>query len=156
MHQYLFFIDEYPIRAYGLILSLSIILATGVGYFFAKQDGHGLEKHLVDIGIICGASGLLGARLWDVFFFDWDYYQNHLDEILSVWRGGMAIQGGIFLGVSAGVFYAWKHHLDVVHLMDILAPAIILGQASVVALSTIVSRRGMVMGRLPPMHIIRL
>ena len=129
MHQYLFYIGDFPVRSYGLILSLSIMLATGVGYFFAKQDGHGLEKHLVDIGIICGASGLLGARLWDVFFFDWDYYQNHLDEILSVWRGGMAIQGGIFLGVSAGVFYAWKNHLDVVHLMDILAPAIILGQA---------------------------
>ena len=38
MHQYLFFVGDFPIRAYGLILSLSIILATGVAYFLAKQD----------------------------------------------------------------------------------------------------------------------
>ena len=70
MHQYLFYIGDFPIRAYGLVLSLSIILATGVGYFLAKADGRGYEKHIVDLGIYCGVAGLLGARLWDVFFFD--------------------------------------------------------------------------------------
>lgn len=129
MHQYLFFIGEFPVRSYGLILSLSIILATGVGYFLAKQDGRGLEKYLVDIGIYCGIAGLLGARLWDVFFFDWNYYSHHLTELLNVWQGGMAIQGGIFLGCLTGVWYCRHHKLDTVHLLDILAPAIILGQA---------------------------
>lgn len=129
MHQYIFFIGDFPIRSYGVILSLSIILATGVGYFFAKVDGRGYEKYLVDIGLIGGFFGLLGARLWDVFFFDWHYYQNHITEILNVWQGGMAVQGGIILGVLAGGIYAKKNNLDVIHLSDILAPAIILGQA---------------------------
>ncbi len=129
MHQYLFFIGDFPIRSYGVILSLSIILATGVGYFFAKADGRGYEKYLVDIGLVGGFFGLLGARLWDVFFFDWDYYNNHLTEILNVWQGGMAIQGGIIGGVFAGGFYARSKNLDVIHLADLLAPAIILGQA---------------------------
>jgi phosphatidylglycerol:prolipoprotein diacylglycerol transferase len=35
MHQYLFFIGDFPVRAYGLVISLSIMLATGVGYFLA-------------------------------------------------------------------------------------------------------------------------
>ena len=70
MHQYLFFIDGFPIRTYGLVLSLSIILATGVGYFLAKADRRGYEDHIVDLGIYCGVAGLIGARLWDVFFFD--------------------------------------------------------------------------------------
>ena len=70
MHQYLFFIGDFPIRAYGLVLSFSIILATGVAYFFAKQEGR-WSDHIVDIGIIGGFSGIIGARLWDVFFFDW-------------------------------------------------------------------------------------
>lgn len=129
MHQYLFYIGNFPIRAYGLVLSLSIILATGVGYFLAKADGRGYEKHIVDLGIYCGVAGLLGARLWDVFFFDWDYYSHHLTELLNVWQGGMAIQGGVFLGVLTGVWYCRRHHLDTVHLMDVLAPAIILGQS---------------------------
>src|SRR5574344_404300 len=128
MHQYLFYIGQFPVRAYGLVLSLSIILATGVGYFLAKNAGRGYERHIVDIGIYCGVAGLLGARLWDVFFFDWDYYSHHLTELLNVWQGGMAIQGGVVLGVATGVFYCWRHKIDIPAMMDICAPAIIFGQ----------------------------
>lgn len=128
MHQYLFFVGDFPIRAYGLILSLSIILATGVAYFLAKQDGR-WHNHIVDIGIYSGIAGVVGARLWDVFFFDWAYYSHHLSEIFYVWQGGMAIQGGIVFGVGAGIIYARRHKIDILSLADIVAPAIILGQA---------------------------
>ena len=128
MHQYLFFVGDFPIRAYGLILSLSIILATGVAYFLAKQDGR-WHNHIVDIGIYSGIAGIVGARLWDVFFFDWAYYSHHLSEIFYVWQGGMAIQGGIVFGVGAGIIYARLHKIDILALADIVAPAIILGQA---------------------------
>lgn len=128
MHQYLFFVGDFPIRAYGLILSLSIILATGVAYFLAKQDGR-WHNHIVDIGIYSGIAGIVGARLWDVFFFDWAYYSHHLSEIFYVWQGGMAIQGGIVFGVGAGIIYARCHKIDILALADIVAPAIILGQA---------------------------
>ena len=84
MHPYLFFIGDFPVRAYGLILSLSIVLATGTAYFLAKADGRGYEKYIVDLGIYCGIAGLFGARLFDVFFFDWDYYSHHLTELLNV------------------------------------------------------------------------
>lgn len=129
MHQYIVFIGDFPVRSYGLIISLSIILATGVGYFLAKSDGRGYEKYIVDIGIYSGLAGLLGARLWDVFFFDFSYYKEHLTEMLNVWQGGMAIQGGVFLGVVVGIIYAKKQNIDWIILADILAPAIILGQA---------------------------
>ena len=128
MHQYLFFVGDFPIRAYGLILSLSIILATGVAYFLAKQDGR-WHNHIVDIGIYSGIAGIVGARLWDVFFFDWAYYSHHLSEIFYVWQGGMAIQGGIVFGVGAGIIYARRHKIDILALADIVAPANILGQA---------------------------
>ena len=125
MHQYIAFIGDFPIRSYGVVLALSILLATGVG----KVDGRGYEKYLVDIGMIGGLFGLLGARLWHVFFFDWQYYRHHLDQLLNVWQGGMAVQGGVLLGVIAGMIYARSKQLDVIHLADLLAPAIILGQA---------------------------
>jgi phosphatidylglycerol:prolipoprotein diacylglycerol transferase len=128
MHQYLFFIGDFPIRAYGLILSLSIILATGTAYFLAKQDGR-WHDHVPDMGIYCGLAGIVGARLWDVFFFDWDYYSHHLLEIPFVWQGGMAIQGGVLLGVIAGYIYTKRNNIDTWAFADIVAPAIILGQA---------------------------
>lgn len=129
MHQYLFYLGSFPIRTYGLVLSLSIILATGVGYFLAKADGRGYEKYVVDLGIYCGIAGLVGARLWDVFFFDWDYYRHHLDELFAVWQGGMAIQGGVLLGVTVGILYCWHHRLAILHFLDVEAPAIVLGQS---------------------------
>lgn len=67
MHQYLFYIGDFPIRMYGLVLCMSIFLATGVAYFLAKQDGR-WHQHVLDIGIYGGFAGLIGARLWDVFF----------------------------------------------------------------------------------------
>ena len=36
MHQYLFYIGDFPIRMYGLVLCMSIFLATGVAYFLAN------------------------------------------------------------------------------------------------------------------------
>lgn len=128
MHQYLFYIGDFPIRAYGLILCTSIFLATGVAYFLAKQDGR-WHEHIWDIGLYCGIAGIVGARLWDVFFFDWDYYQNHLLEIPFVWQGGMAIQGGIVAGVLAGIWYTKKNGIDTWTLADIVTPAIIIGQS---------------------------
>ena len=128
MHQYLFYIGDFPIRAYGLVLSLSIILATGVAYFLAKQDGR-WHEHISDMGIYCGLAGILGSRLWDVFFFDWAYYRDHLTEILNVWQGGMAIQGGIVLGAVVGIIYTKRHNIDTWEFADIICPAIILGQA---------------------------
>ena len=53
MHQYLFHIGDFPIRMYGLVLCMSIFLATGVAYFLAKQDGR-WQQHILDIGIYGG------------------------------------------------------------------------------------------------------
>ena len=109
MHQYLFHIGDFPIRMYGLMLTLAIFLATGTAYFLARQDGR-WHEHVLDIGIYGGFAGLIGARLWDVFFFDWSYYQDHLLEIPFVWQGGMAVQGGMLGGLVTGIVYCLPGH----------------------------------------------
>lgn len=129
MHQYLFFIGDFPIRAYGVMLALSIISGASVAYFLLKKDGRGWHEHIVDFSITVAIAGLIGARLWDVFFFDWHYYGNHLLEIPFVWQGGMAIQGGVVFGTLAGYWYLRKHNIDFWAFADIFAPALILAQS---------------------------
>ncbi|WP_251423137.1 prolipoprotein diacylglyceryl transferase [Veillonella agrestimuris] len=129
MHQYLFFIGDFPIRAYGLMLALAILSGASVAYFLLKKDGRGWHTHVPDFSITVAVAGLIGARLWDVFFFDWDYYGNHLLEIPFVWQGGMAIQGGVVLGTIAGYWYLKKHNIDFWAFADIFAPALILAQS---------------------------
>ena len=129
MHQYLFFIGDFPIRAYGVMLALAIISGASVAYFLLKKDGRGWHEHIVDFSITVAIAGLIGARLWDVFFFDWHYYGNHLLEIPFVWQGGMAIQGGVVLGTLAGYWYLRKHNIDFWAFADIFVPALILAQS---------------------------
>lgn len=108
MHQYLFFIGDFPIRAYGVMLALAIISGASVAYFLLKKDGRGWHEYIIDFSITVAIAGLIGARLWDVFFFDWHYYSNHLLEIPYVWQGGMAIQGGVVFGTLAGFWFVKK------------------------------------------------
>ena len=129
MHQYLFFIGDFPIRAYGVMLALAIISGASVAYFLLKKDGRGWHEHIVDFSITVAIAGLIGARLWDVFFFDWQYYGNHLLEIPFVWQGGMAIQGGVVLGTLASYWYLRKHNIDFWAFADVFAPALILAQS---------------------------
>lgn len=129
MHQYLFFIGGFPIRAYGTMLALAIICGGSVAYFLLKKDGRGWHQHIIDFSITVAIAGLIGARLWDVFFFDWQYYGNHLLEIPFVWQGGMAIQGGVVLGTLAGYWYLRKNNIDFWAFADIFAPALILAQS---------------------------
>lgn len=110
------------------MLCLAIFMATATAYFLARQDGR-WHTHVLDMGIYGGFAGLVGARLWDVFFFDWSYYQDHLLEIPFVWQGGMAVQGGMLAGIAVGILYCKKHHIDWIAFADIVAPALILGQA---------------------------
>ncbi len=128
MHQYLFFIGSFPVRMYGLVLCAAIFLATGTAYYFARQDGR-WHRHVIDMGIYGGFAGLIGARLWDVFFFDWAYYSEHLTEIPFVWQGGMAVQGGFVFGIAAGIIYCKLHKIDWVTFGDIVCPSFLIGQA---------------------------
>ncbi|MCX7970049.1 MAG: prolipoprotein diacylglyceryl transferase [Negativicutes bacterium] len=129
MHQYLFHIGSLPVRSYGAVMLLSIALAGCIGYFLARQDGR-WHRHVLDITLWGGLCGFVGARLWDVFFFDWSYYRHHLGEILFIWQGGMAIQGGVIGGVLGGYLYTVIHRIDSWDFADrIAAPAIVFGQA---------------------------
>ncbi len=46
MHQYLFFIGDFPIRAYGAMLALAIICGASVAYVLLKKDGRGWHEHM--------------------------------------------------------------------------------------------------------------
>ena len=59
MHQYLFFIGDFPIRAYGVMLALAIISGASVAYFLLKKDGRGWHEHIVDFCITVANAGLI-------------------------------------------------------------------------------------------------
>lgn len=77
----LFKIGSFGIHYY----SLMFIIAFGLGYYLMKnifqKEKISLE-YLESLFVYMVLSILIGARLGDVFFYSWDYYQDHLLEIL--------------------------------------------------------------------------
>tara|TARA_Y100001958_G_scaffold147958_1_gene129134 strand:+ start:1359 stop:2186 length:828 start_codon:yes stop_codon:yes gene_type:complete len=77
----LFKIGDFGIHYY----SLMFIVAFSFGYYIMKKifvNENVSEEYLESLFVYMVLSILLGARLGDVFFYSWDYYSNHLLEIL--------------------------------------------------------------------------
>lgn len=127
MRVILFHIGDFPVRSYGLILAVAILLSASVAYYLAK--GTVYRKHVFDMLIYVVLGAIIGARLWEVVFFQGEYYSKHLLEAFAIWQGGLSIQGGLIGGFIAGVIYTRIYKLSFWEFADILAPAIILGQA---------------------------
>jgi phosphatidylglycerol:prolipoprotein diacylglycerol transferase len=65
--------------------SLMFVIAFGLGWYIMKnifeRENESIDK-LDSLFIWSVLATLIGARLGDVFFYDWEYYRNHLTEIL--------------------------------------------------------------------------
>jgi phosphatidylglycerol:prolipoprotein diacylglycerol transferase len=127
MRVILFHIGDYPVRSYGLVVAIAILLAIGVAYFLAR--GTKYREHVMDLGMYTVFGAIIGARFWEVFFFQWGYYSQNLHEIFAIWHGGLSIQGALVGGFLTGAVYTWYHKLDFWEFADVVAPAIIFGQA---------------------------
>ncbi|MDR3271086.1 MAG: prolipoprotein diacylglyceryl transferase [Peptococcaceae bacterium] len=129
MHPYWFFIGNFPIRAYGTILVLAFILAVGVTLYFlkAEQKAQYIDP-ILDLAPWLLIGAVIGARFWQVFFFDWAYYSRNLGEIVAVWHGGLSIQGGVAGALIVAIIYIRQKKLPFWELADFAAPGLILGQ----------------------------
>ena len=113
---------------YGFIISLGILISLFFVHRTAKQKGYNLKK-IEDLYFYVIIFGLIGARLYEVFFFNWSYYQNNLINIFKVWEGGLAIQGTILFGVLTVYVFGRKNKLAFWRYTDLLVLGLILGQA---------------------------
>ena len=78
---------------YGIIITMGIALAIFLAW--RKRDKQKIEWNtIMDFVLVAIPVGILCARAYFVIF-KWEYYSNHLSEILQLWNGGLAIYGGI-------------------------------------------------------------
>ena len=73
--------------------------------------------------IVC----ILGARFY-YCLFNLEYYGKNILDIFKIWEGGLAIHGGIIAGFIFLYFYTKKKKLNLIELLDIISPALALGQ----------------------------
>jgi phosphatidylglycerol---prolipoprotein diacylglyceryl transferase len=115
------------LRWYGLLIASAVLVGLTVSQRLAqaRQLSPDLVGDLL-VWLIVGA--IPGARLYYVLF-QWSYYSQHPDQILAIWRGGIAIHGAILGGTLAAIFFSRVKRCSFWRLADVVAPSLILGQA---------------------------
>ena len=89
------------IRWYGLMFAIGFLLGA---WILSKMFRHeGARSSWADsVFILVAVCTIIGARLGHVFFYAWDYYSAHPEDIIKVWEGGLASHGGA-IGIIIGV-----------------------------------------------------
>ena len=127
MNPVAFTLGSFEIRWYSIFILVAIlisyILICGEAKKFdIKKD---FITNLVFWTIIIG---IIGSRLY-YCLFNYEYYINHLVEVLYVWEGGLAIHGGILFGAITCIIYCKKYKVSVYRMFDIIAPYLLIAQA---------------------------
>lgn len=113
-----------PVFGYGFFVFLGFVIACWLAARRARARGLPPER-IVDLGIAMLLFGVLGGRLfWLVMFRD---QVRSLYDVIALWEGGLVLYGGVIGGVLAFFVFSRLFQLPRLQLVDILAPAVILG-----------------------------
>ena len=115
------------IKWYSFFIFIAMI--TGSILFFLEAKKKGLKSEDIENILFYGLLfGIIGTRLYYVLF-NLDYYLSNPLEIIMVWKGGLAIHGGIIGGFLTILIYSKKKNINLLMLLDIIAVGLIIAQA---------------------------
>ncbi len=114
-------------QLYGILIALAL----GIAAILCTQEEKrlGLPKDTgLDIVLYALPPAIIAARLYYVLF-TWDSFKNNPLDILKFWEGGLAIYGGVIGGALGVWLLSKRRNIPMLQLGDIVAPALLLGQA---------------------------
>ncbi len=97
----------FSIRWYGLLFASGFLIGYYIGENMMKSEGVN-PKWIESLFFYIIIATIVGARLGHVFFYGWDYYSQHPEEIIKVWHGGLASHGGA-IGILIAMFLHSKY-----------------------------------------------
>ena len=116
-----------PVYWYGVIIALGFLLA--VVYILRRRDDFGLtQDNVLDMLIISVPAGIVCARLFYVIFY-FSEYEGHLIDAVKIWKGGLAIYGGIIGAVIGIIIYSRAKKIPLGTMLDAGALGLLIGQA---------------------------
>lgn len=111
---------------YGIFIATAVLIAVYLSVKEGRKRGiqpdniYDMILWALPVAIIC-------ARIYYVVF-QWSYYSQHLNEIVKIWDGGIAIYGAL-IGAFVVVFlYCRGKLISVWAMLDVIAPTVIMGQ----------------------------
>ncbi|MGN0317062.1 MAG: prolipoprotein diacylglyceryl transferase [Lachnospira sp.] len=120
----LFHIGSFVVHGYGFMIGIGFILAFIVGEMRAKRMKL-KDEAVIDIAIIAGITGFLGAKLLFIIVNFKDFIKSPMDVLGS---SGFVVYGGIIFGVFFGWLYTRIKKLSFFEYFDLVMPEIALAQ----------------------------
>lgn len=112
---------------YGILIGLGFVVAIYLSY--KRAPILGIEPdYILNFAIFLIPAAIIGARLYYVIF-QWEYYAGDLSEILNIRHGGLAIHGGIIMGIVTGALISKYHKIPLLNLADLVFPSVAIAQA---------------------------
>ncbi|HLD02619.1 MAG TPA: prolipoprotein diacylglyceryl transferase [Candidatus Nanoarchaeia archaeon] len=113
----LFSLGPLQIRWYGLFYALAFI----AGYFYirhqAKKQNLAFDTENFLVYLIIG--DLIGARVFEILFYNPSYYFSNPLEMLAIWHGGLSFHGGLLGGLIAAWLFSRKYKIPLLKLADL-------------------------------------
>src|SRR4051812_20512082 len=100
----------FAIKWYGVLWGLSLFSCYFLLEYIFKKLGRDPEKITLGIQYVF-IGGLIGARLAHIVFYQLDFYLAHPQDILAVWKGGLASHGGV-AGAFVGMYLFCKRNKE--------------------------------------------
>lgn len=119
-------IGNFQIMFYGMIIAVGFIL----GLFAAQNEANrtGQDKELfLDFFLWMMIPAIIGARIYYVVF-SWDYYKNHLGEIINLRQGGLGVVGGVAISAIILFLFCKKRKYSMTKMMDCISMGLLVGQ----------------------------
>ena len=120
----LFQIGNFHVHGYGFMIGIGFLLALALGCMRAKKLGL-KDESVIDIAILAGVCGFLGAKLLYVIVSFKDFLKDPLAVLGSE---GFVVYGGIIAGVLAAWIYCKVKKLVFLEYFDLIMPEVALAQ----------------------------
>ena len=122
-----FSIGPLTINFYGLIIAIGLMLAVIYGCKRARQFGMSVDD-LTDGVLFIVPFAIICARLY-YCIFSWKDYADDPIRILYIWKGGLAIYGGV-IGAAIGiVVFSLVKKIKVGAVLDLTSIGFLIGQS---------------------------
>ncbi len=127
MNRVLFQIGPVTIYWYSFLILVAVIIGYQIVVSYSKKISYKTNE-IMDMVLYLVIFSIIGARAYYVIF-NFSLYQDDLLSIFMIWKGGLAIYGGIIAGILYIFYYCKKKNLDFIRVLDIYSLSLLLGQA---------------------------
>ncbi len=115
------------LRWYGLLIATAVLLGLLLAMSLGRRRG--IDPALIaDLLPVLVLGAVIGARTYYVAL-EWRQYQAHWPDVFAIWRGGIAIHGALLGGSLVTILFCRWRRQAFWALLDVLVPAVALGQA---------------------------